>query len=60
MFLTMLAGFAQFYSDNLSWETRKGKQERKAQGLHNGLLPFGVKKNSQGIPVPDPDTVLSE
>jgi hypothetical protein len=24
--------------------------------LYNGLLPFGLKKNSQGIPVPDPET----
>jgi site-specific DNA recombinase len=54
--LAMLAAFAQHYSDNLSWETKKGKAERKAQGLFNGLLPFGVKKNSDGIPVPDPET----
>jgi hypothetical protein len=24
--------------------------------MYNGLLPFGVKKNSQGVPVPDPET----
>ncbi|MGI8404659.1 MAG: recombinase family protein, partial [Thermomicrobiales bacterium] len=55
LMLTMLVGLAQFYSDNLSTETKKGKAERKAQGLHNGLLPFGVKKNSDGQIVPDPD-----
>ncbi len=55
LMLTMLVGLAQFYSDNLSAETKKGKAERKAQGLHNGLLPFGVKKNSDGQIVPDPD-----
>jgi site-specific DNA recombinase len=54
--LATLAAFAQYYSDNLSTETKKGKAERKAQGLYNGLLPFGVKKNSAGIPVPDPAT----
>ncbi len=54
--LATLAAFAQYYSDNLSSETKKGKAERKAQGLYNGLLPFGVKKNSAGIPVPDPET----
>ena len=53
--LATLAAFAQYYSDNLSTEVKKGKGERKAQGLYNGLLPFGVKKNSAGIPVPDPD-----
>lgn len=42
--LTMFAGLAQFYSDNLSQETKKGKWERKAQGLYNGMLPFGVMK----------------
>ncbi len=54
--LATLAAFAQYYSDNLSQETKKGKRERKAQGLYNGALPFGVKKNSAGVPVPDPET----
>jgi site-specific DNA recombinase len=54
--LATLAAFAQYYSDNLSTETKKGKAERKAQGLFNGLLPFGLKTNSDGIPVPDPET----
>ena len=36
--LATLAAFAQYYSDNLS-ETKKGKAERKAQGLYNGVLP---------------------
>ena len=40
--LATLAAFAQYYSDNLSWETRKGKQELKEQGLYNGMLPFGL------------------
>ncbi len=51
--LTMLVGMAQFYSDNLSFETKKGKHERKAQGLHNGLLPFGVTAEPSGLPVLD-------
>src|SRR5262245_36785134 len=54
--LATLAAFAQYYSDNLSWEARKGKQERKEQGLYNGLLPFGLKKNADGQAVPDPET----
>ena len=33
LMLTMLVGLSQFYSDNLSLETKKGKAERKAQGL---------------------------
>ena len=54
--LSLLAAFAQYYSDNLSRETKKGEAERKVQGLYNGWLPFGVTKNSDGIPVPDPQT----
>jgi site-specific DNA recombinase len=48
------AAFAQYYSDNLSQETKKGKAERKRQGLCNGLLPFGLKKGPDGLPVPHP------
>jgi DNA invertase Pin-like site-specific DNA recombinase len=50
--LTMLGGLAQFYSDNLAQETKKGKGERKAQGLYNGILPFGVMKGPYGVPKP--------
>ncbi len=53
LMLTMLVGMAQFYSDNLSFETKKGKGERKAQGLHNGLLPFGTTKGPAGLPILD-------
>jgi hypothetical protein len=52
----MLGAMAQFYSDNLSHETKKGWAERKAQGLYCGLLPFGAIKGVDGLPVPDSDT----
>jgi len=51
--LVMQGGLAELYSDNLSQEVKKGLHERKAQGLYNGLLPFGVAKGEDGIPVPD-------
>ena len=51
--LVMQGGLAELYSDNLSQETKKGWAERKAQGLYCGLLPFGVMKGKDGIPVPD-------
>lgn len=51
--LSTMGSLAQFYSDNLSAETKKGKHERKRQGLYNGLLPFGVRKGPQGLPVLD-------
>src|SRR4029453_8323816 len=54
LMLTMFVGLSQFYSDNLSNETKKGKRERKAQGLYNGVLPFGAMKGEDGIPAADP------
>jgi hypothetical protein len=56
MFLSMLGGFAQFYSDNLSHETKKEKHERKRQGMCNGLLAFGTMKGEDGVSVANPDT----
>ena len=54
--LALLGAFAQYYSDNLSQETKKGWAERKAQGLYCGLLPFGAMKGEDGVPVPDTST----
>ncbi|MEQ8677247.1 MAG: recombinase family protein [Aggregatilineales bacterium] len=41
LLLSMLAMFAQWYLDNLSAETSKGKRERARKGSWNGTLPFG-------------------
>lgn len=57
MFMGLLASLAQYYSDNLSLETKKGKAERKAQGLYNGHLPFGTTKDTDGTPIADPSTI---
>jgi DNA invertase Pin-like site-specific DNA recombinase len=54
LMLVMLGGLAEFYSDNLSQEVKKGLAERKAQGLYCGGLPFGAAKGDNGVPVPDP------
>jgi site-specific DNA recombinase len=54
--LTLLGGLAQFYSDNLSQETKKGWAERKEQGLYAGLLPFGAAKGDEDVPIPDLET----
>jgi hypothetical protein len=53
VFLAMVGAFSQFYSDNLSHETKKGWAERKAQGLYCGPLPFGAMKGEDGVPVPN-------
>ncbi len=59
-FLHMLGALAQLFSDNLSTEVKKGKQERELQGLSNGRLPFGTTKarpdDPQSPPVADPTT----
>lgn len=49
----VLASVAQWFSENLAAETRKGKAERKAQGLYNGWVPYGCVKGADGVPVPD-------
>ena len=42
LFLSMLGALAEWYSRNLSTETRKGWAERKRRGLYAGRLPFGT------------------
>ena len=44
LFMTMVAAFAQYFSDNLSGHTRKGMRERARQGLFNGDPPFGYQR----------------
>jgi site-specific DNA recombinase len=53
LFLSMLSALAEWYSRNVSTETRKGLAERKRRGLCAGRLPFGVVKGSNGVPQPD-------
>jgi site-specific DNA recombinase len=55
--LTTLASFAEYYSANLSAETKKGKAERKRQGMYNGVVPFGMRKGDDGVPVGCPETL---
>jgi hypothetical protein len=57
MVMGMLASLTQFYSDDLTQETKQGKGERNAQGLYNRSLPFGMMKGPNGVPVPDPATI---
>ena len=45
----MLAVFAQWYIDNLSAETEKGKKERAIKGLPNGRLCFGYVRSDTGV-----------
>lgn len=56
LMLMMQGGLAEFYSENLSRETKKGWDERRKQGLYCGALPFGAMKDEDGIPVPDMET----
>lgn len=53
MFLTVMGAFAQFFSDNLSHDTKKGWAERREQGLYCGPLPFGAMKGKDNVPIPD-------
>ncbi len=57
LFMGMMATLAQYYSDNLSQETKKGLAERKAQGLYNGHIPWGMMKGGDGIAIANPATI---
>ncbi len=49
----IMESVADWYSQNLSAETAKGKKERSVQGKHNNRAPFGMKKNSKKILIAD-------
>lgn len=54
----LVSSLGEFYSDNLSKETNKGKLERSTQGYHNGAVPWGYVSQLQGnrkVGVPDPE-----
>ena len=56
----LVSSLGEFYSDNLSKETNKGKLERSLQGFHNGAVPWGYISTIQGkrkVGVPDPEKV---
>ena len=55
LYIAIFVAIAQWYSDNLSEETRKGKQGRRRAGLYNGILPFGTIRGEgvQAAPLPD-------
>lgn len=53
LMLMMQGGLAEFYSENLSRETKKVWNERRQQVLYCGLLPFGAIKGEDGIPIAD-------
>jgi DNA invertase Pin-like site-specific DNA recombinase len=50
----MMATIAEWYSDNLSQEYKKGKRERAMKGLWNGDPPFGYQRTEDGRLAPDP------
>lgn len=55
----LLGSLSEFYSDNLSQETGKGKHERARQGYHNNQVPWGYKSELVGTrkqAVLDPNT----
>ncbi|MCL4562945.1 MAG: recombinase family protein [Chloroflexi bacterium] len=54
----LVSSLGEFYSDNLSKETNKGKLERSTQGFHNGAVPWGYVSQLQGnrkMGMPDPE-----
>lgn len=61
LFFNMMAVFAQWYLENLSAEAIKAKEELFRKGLHNGLAPFGYKKDRKSgkcVPIPEEAQVV--
>lgn len=56
--LANLAAFAQFFSENLSAEIKKGVNEKARQGLWTGELPFGYQKTSRNTIAPSDDAPI--
>jgi site-specific DNA recombinase len=54
MQMNIMATIAEWYSDNLSTEYKKGKRERIAKGLWNGDPPFGYRRTEGKVLEPDP------
>ena len=50
LFIQMLGGFAQYFSDSLATHVSKGLSQRAIQGRHIGGIPFGYQScwESQG------------
>jgi site-specific DNA recombinase len=48
LFFHLLSSLGEFYSNNLSKETLKGKRERANQGYHNGSVSWGYFSEKQG------------
>jgi site-specific DNA recombinase len=56
LFLQMLGAFNEYYSANLSRETKKGKQGRARAGKSNASIPPYGYQRVNGRDVPDPET----
>jgi len=59
LMLAICSAFAQWYLDNLSDETKKGKRARAEKGMWNGMVPWGysvayIKNQGDGKPVVNP------
>ncbi|MBX0330061.1 recombinase family protein [Oscillochloris sp. ZM17-4] len=55
MMLTIIASTAQFHSDNLSVEVRKGILDKVQQGYWHGPYPIGYQKGPDGVLTPTSD-----
>ena len=57
LMFTTFAGYAHYYSRELSRKTKIGKHTRAKKGLYNGDLSYGYRLNADTkIPEPDPRT----
>ncbi|MBU0493484.1 MAG: recombinase family protein [Chloroflexi bacterium] len=55
LFTYMIAIFSEYFSAAIAKHTTKVKLQRAIMGLHNGSLPFGYQRNSDGVAIPNAD-----
>lgn len=52
---SMLEGYAEYYSRELSAKVRRGHADNAKKGIVNGPLPLGYRRGTDGRPEIDPD-----
>ena len=56
---SVLEGFAEYFSRDLSQKVQRGMRETAKKHKITGLIPYGYKKSSEGTYIPDENTATA-